>query len=101
MCSTGHTFGSVGIHAESGRRARRAVGDLWPRSRPSQTYLVVFDGDDWPEVVPIRARGATEIAIHYPEATVLHRRPVWMSVQEYERLRCEGRDLDQRPSVSA
>ena len=69
--------------------------------RSLQTYLVVFDGEDWAEVVPIRARSVTEIATNYPEATVLEHRPVWMSVEEYDRLRREAGRLSQRAHAAS
>jgi len=85
MCCTGHSRAGV-------RSCLR---------RTHRTYLVVFDGDDWADVVPMRARSVTEIATSHPEATVLEHRPVWMSVQEYDRLRCEARGLDEGPRASA
>jgi hypothetical protein len=97
MCCTGQRCAGVGISARSGRRGLRAVGGVRSRFRRGparQVYLVVFDGEDWADVVPMRARSVTEIATSYPEATVLEHRPVWMSVQEYDRLRCEAGGLD-------
>ena len=102
MCSTGHTWGVPGINAARDRCGRRVVGDLRSRLRPSlQTYLVVFDGEDWAEVVPMRARNVTEVASSYPEATVLEHRPVWMSVEEYDRLRYDAAisTVDRLPSA--
>lgn len=97
MCCTGPRWVSVGIRARPDRRGIRAVGGVRSCVRRSlQTYLVVFDGEDWAEVVPIRARSITEVATNYPEATVLEHRPVWMSVEEYDRLRREARGLSQR-----
>lgn len=92
MDRAGHRCVGVGGGARQARRATRAVAGM--RSccrRPLRTYLVVFDGDDWADVVAMRARSVTDIAAGYPEATVLEHRPVWMSAQEYDRLRREAR----------
>ena len=94
MCCIGQSWVSLGINARPDRRGPRAVRGMRSCFRRSpSTYLVVFDGEDWAEVVPMRAASGTEIAATYPEATVLENRPVWMSEQEYDRLRAVARDL--------
>ena len=96
MSCTGHCCVGVGISARRGRRGpTTGCGERSCFRQTPQTYLVVFDGEDRADVVPVRARSVTEIATSYPEAIVLEHRPVWMSVQEYDRLRCQARDLNQ------
>lgn len=85
---------TLGVNARPERPGPKAVrGTRLCLQRSLKTYLVVFDGEDWADVVPMRAASGAEIANNYPEATVLERRPVWMSEREYERLRSVARDL--------